>query len=455
MISPLIQMAVRNVGRNKRRTLITVLTVVIGTTVVIQVRGLINGLQAEMIRNLTRKVNGDLQFHRAGYADNLDANPFAYLLPFTPQRDSDLRAQSGVQSAAPRLRVFGILNNQRTQKTTPVFLTGIDPKREVEVCPRVLDGIQEGRFLQSAPDGASEAVAPRPSPAGDLDEAPELDPAALRAAAAKAKTQPRAGAGRAQHDILLTPPLARGLQAKIGDELVLLMKDANNMEQALVGRLVGTLDMNLPMTAAKMAWLDVSVLQKTLHVPDQASEIVLRTREGTNLRAVQKALARSEGENVAVERWDEVAGFFSDVMGLQNAVFKVVLAIMFVIVSSAIINTSMMTVSERVREIGTLMAIGYKRRHILTIFLVESTTIGLLGGLSGVAIGLSAVGLVGRFGLKFSFPGTKAPFMIQPFVTADFVFLVLFLASVSALLAGLYPSYRASRMSPVKALSSN
>lgn len=452
-------MAIRNVGRNKRRTLITVITVVLGTVVVIQVRGLINGLQGEMIRNLTRKVNGDLQIHRAGYKDNIDSNPFEYLLPYDQRQEGVLEKVEDIAASTPRLRVFGLINNQRTQKTTPVFITGIDPVRELEVCSRVSQGVETGKFLGDSPQ-VSQGVSPE-DPREDLEDAPEMSEAeesgGLRdkrvTAAPPEKTAARKGS---HHPVLLTPSLARGLQAELGDEMVILLKDAHNMEQAIIATFAGTLEMNLPMAAAKMIWLDLATLQRTLRVEGQASEIVLRARDGADLRKIQERMASQAGSGeIQVERWDEVAGFFSDVMGLQNAVFKVVLAIMFVIVSSAIINTSMMTVSERVREIGTLMAIGYKRRHILTLFLMESATIGLLGGVSGVTVGVAGVLALRQVGLRFSFPGTRVPFIIQPFVTWDFVLFVLFLACLSALVAAIYPSYRASRLSPVRALTSN
>ncbi|MGE4233968.1 MAG: ABC transporter permease [Bacteriovoracia bacterium] len=440
-------MAVRNVGRNKRRTLITIATIVLGTVVVIQVRGLINGLQGEMIKNLTRKVNGDLQIHKAGYKDNLDSNPFDYLVPFTDETEKEL-IPSGISNAAPRLRVFGLINDQRTQKTTPVFLTGIDPVREVKVCPRILDGIEKGSFLSQTqtPHQLSQEPAKE-----DLEDAPDLDsqPIVKKASSNKLRNN------TTHHPVLLTPALARGLKAEIGDEMVIILKDSFNMEQAVIAIFAGTLEMNLPMSASKMVWIDLETLQNTLGVKNQASEIALKADEKLGLKTIQKNLTTKLGSQMIVERWDEVAGFFSDVMGLQNAVFKIVLAIMFVIVSSAIINTSMMTVSERVREIGTLMAIGYKRSHILSVFLIESATIGLLGGITGVTIGSSLVFLMRGLGLRFSFPGTRVPIVIEPFVTLDFVALVLFLSCISALVAALYPSYRASRLSPVKALSSH
>jgi len=442
-------MAIRNVGRNKRRTMITVLTVVLGTVVVIQVRGLINGLQGEMIRNLTRKVNGDLQIHRDGYKDNLEANPFDYLIPFDQAEEMKIENTPGISAAAPRLRVFGLINNQRTQKTTPVFITGLDPVRELEVCPRIQTGVEEGSFLK--PLALASATPPPTAAPAALEEAPELGDAVP----AKSAPAPARRGSTLSHPVLLTPSLARGLKARIGDEMVILLKDANNMEQAIIANFSGTLEMNLPNAAAKMIWLDLATLQKSLAVERQASEIVIRMNENENLHALQKRLGSTMGAGLLVERWDEVSGFFTDVMGLQDAVFKVILAIMFVIVSSAIINTSMMTVSERVREIGTLMAIGYKRRHILMIFLVESTTIGLLGGISGVGLGFAGVFVMRHAGLPFSLPGTRVPFVIAPFVTLDFLLLVLVLACISALVAALYPSYRASRLSPVRALTSN
>jgi len=142
-----------------------------------------------------------------------------------------------------------------------------------------------------------------------------------------------------------------------------------------------------------------------------------------------------------------------DAMRLQNAVFAVVLGIVFIIVIAAIVNTSLMTVMERTREIGTLMALGYKRRHILLLFLAESAAIGLGGGVTAMALAGGLLAWLGARGIPFTLPGQTVSTVIFPVASASFLVLALLLAVASAVVAAFVPAYSASRMKPVEALS--
>ena len=140
-------------------------------------------------------------------------------------------------------------------------------------------------------------------------------------------------------------------------------------------------------------------------------------------------------------------------MALQDIVFPAVVAIMFAIVIAAIVNTSLMTVMERTREIGTLMALGYRRRHILLSFSPESAVIGGLGGGLGLAVG-GAGSFFGGVARPSRCPDKWCRRSVSSGDTAQFLGLVLVLAVVAALFRGWSPAYRASRMKPVDALSS-
>jgi putative ABC transport system permease protein len=97
----LIKVAIRNVGRNTRRALITMITVFIGVFVVVGIRGLLNGLQDEIKSGLTRKMHGDIQVHRFGYEDTLEANPYNILIPYSEAMIEAIKTTEGVAEFTP------------------------------------------------------------------------------------------------------------------------------------------------------------------------------------------------------------------------------------------------------------------------------------------------------------------------------------------------------------------
>jgi putative ABC transport system permease protein len=154
-----------------------------------------------------------------------------------------------------------------------------------------------------------------------------------------------------------------------------------------------------------------------------------------------------------VETWEELGGFLRDAMALQNVIFTAVVAIMFAIVIAAIVNTSLMTVMERTREIGTLMSLGYRRKHILTLFLAESAVIGGAGGVFGILVGALVIFVFKQTGIEFTLPGQSIATVLYPEVAAGFFGLIFGIAVISALLAALFPAYHASHLKPVDALA--
>lgn len=434
-----LKVAIRNVGRNRRRSFITIVTIFLGVLVVSGIRGLLNGFQGEIRSSLTRKIHGDLQVHKKGYQDAVDNDPYKILIPDLASLEKQIHIPELI-ATAPRLRVFGLLNHQKSQLTTPVMIVGIDSKRELEVCPRLEQAVQSGSVLDSSKEVRSQAVED-----DELEEAPPIG-TALPEVAPKAQ---------GQNGIMVTPSLMRGMGAEIGDELVVLIQDKNNMQQAVVVHLVGVVDYAMPTAASKIAWMDFTTLREAAGLKEGATELALRIKEGADVNEIRGRLTGAVDSSLIVETWEELGGFFKDVMGLQNLVFSAILAIVFTIVISGIVNTSLMTVMERTREIGTLMALGYRRHQIMSLFLIEFAAIGVAGGIAGLTAASVLLAILGKHGIIFALPGQTTPTVIYPYATVFFLVSVLGLAILAALLAGIVPAYRASRMRPVEALRAN
>lgn len=446
----LIKVAVRNVGRNKRRALITIITVFIGVFVVVGIRGLLDGLQNEIKSGLTRKMHGDIQIHRLGYEDTLEANPYKILIPYSDQMRQILKGTEGVVEVTPRLKVMALLNHQKSQSTTPVIINSFSSQTELQVVPRFKDALLKGKMIDSSQEQEAVAVTD-----DDLSEAKGLDEETstqVKGTSPSSKTHPKAVG---YHQLMVTPSLMRGLHAEIGDEVVVLLQDKDNMQQAVVATVVGVVDFAMPGAAARMAWMDFGTLQKAAGIYGQASEIALRIKDTEDSETVRSQLKAKLDGDLTVQTWIELAGILRDSMNLQNVIFNLVLFIVFSIVISAIINTSLMTVMERTREIGTLMALGYRRFHITLQFLIESAVIGLIGGLSGMTLAIVILFVLNKQGLTFALPGQNVATVLYPTIKVAFLAKVFFLALFSALGASFVPAYRASKMKPVQALTTN
>lgn len=438
----LIKVAIRNVGRNTRRALITMITVFIGVFVVVGIRGLLNGLQGEIKSGLTRKMHGDIQVHRLGYEDTLEANPYKILIPFTETTIQTIMSTEGVREITPRIKVMGLLNHQKSQSTTPVIINGLSSTTELAVCPRLKDSLIQGKMIDSNLERAAEIVQD-----DNLEEATGLDSSSSQ----PSKLLPKA---IGFHQLMVTPSLMRGLNAEIGDEVVVLIQDKDNMQQAIVATLVGVVDFAMPGAQARMAWMDFRTLQEAAGVVGQASELAIRIDEKLEVENVKNKLREKLDSHLTVQTWVELAGFLRDSLVLQNVIFNLVLFIVFSIVISAIVNTSLMTVMERTREIGTLMALGYRRIHITLQFLIESVVIGIIGGMAGMILAVSILFYLNAKGLVFALPGQTVATVLYPSVSISFLIQVFFLALISALVASFIPAYRASKMKPVQALTS-
>jgi putative ABC transport system permease protein len=175
--------------------------------------------------------------------------------------------------------------------------------------------------------------------------------------------------------------------------------------------------------------------------------------ETSNTRRVVRTLEERLGKGLQVIPWYEAADFYNKTVTLfsrQVLVMKIIIALVVIL---SISNTMMMNVMERTDEIATAMALGLRRRRVLSRFVIEGVLIGLVGGVIGVGLGyLLAIG-ISEVGIPMPPPpGMARGFVGQILVTTSLVWNALLLAGATALIASLYPAWKASRMVIAEAL---
>jgi putative ABC transport system permease protein len=404
----LARLALRNVLRNRRRTLITLLALLVGVGVMVSIRGLLNGFQRAQIEGVVTGQTGALQIHKKGYLKNVLASPLSLDLPADAEMFKKIEAVPHVTAVAPRIMFAGMVN--LGDETIFLALQSVDPDREFKVCPLRRETIvDQGRFKDGTVKDA-------------LVVTTEMDKA-LRDKAAKTKDPP-----------------------------ALLAPDKDGQLSGENVSLVGTLALNGP-GERKLGLVRLDVAQRLLKMEGRATELLIAVDRLESIPQVQASLQQLLGPEYEVSSWEDIAKFVVAARSRQDVIVQVVASVFLLLMLLGVANTMLMSVLERTREIGTMMAVGVRRGRIVALFLFEALFIGALGGLVGGGVGSLVTALLNYRGIQVTAPGSNVPFIIRPFVSPGYIGMIIVIAAAGALVFALYPAWRASRLRPVQALA--
>jgi putative ABC transport system permease protein len=404
-MSSLLALAARNVARNRRRSLVTLAAVLLGVAAVLVIRGITNGFVRMMVDEVVQGRTGALQVHRAGYVDSVDSLPLEPDMPYDAALRERLRAVPGVTGVTGRIVFAGLVSNGLSQ--TNFVGRGLDMATERQAVPRVgFDVLPGGRPLKA--EDYAHALLGR-----------EL-----------------AESFRPVERVTLASSSPRGR--------------ANSLDVAVAGLSQST----LPFENKRLVTVPLKLAQDLLGMEGRVTEYALAVDDLEHLERVARGLREALGPEYEVHTWQELQPFVRDVINRQKWILGVVALILFVIILTGIINTMLMSVFERVREIGTMLAVGMRRRQVLALFLLEAGLLGVAGGVGGVVLGSVLVRLIALRGLAIPGLGTGADAVIRPELNASFAVMTFGVAVGGALLAAAWPAWRASRLRPVDALRS-
>jgi putative ABC transport system permease protein len=192
--------------------------------------------------------------------------------------------------------------------------------------------------------------------------------------------------------------------------------------------------------------------QELLGLSGRVTEYAIRVDDLGRLEQIKGDLQATLGPDYEVHTWQELNTFIRDIINRQNFVMGAIALVLFVIALTVIGNTMLMSVFERVREIGTLLAVGVKRFQVLQLFVLEAALLGVIGGVSGAALGQLALRLISRVGIQIEMPGTSSVALLQPNTSLRYTLIAVAVAVLGALIASALPARRASRLNPVEAL---
>ncbi|MEZ4907628.1 MAG: FtsX-like permease family protein [Saprospiraceae bacterium] len=400
----LLKLAWRNIWRNPVRSLIVIFANVIGVLSIIFLIGMMTGMIDNYIDSAIKIETSHIQIHNPQYPEEKD------IKYFISDKDSILDIidkNNDVAMASVRTIVNGMLASSRSSRG--IEINGIDAAREGDFTG-IADNIVEGKFLNN---------------------------------------------GRNQ--IVISKRLAEKLKVRLKSKVILTFQSLNNQIVSNAFKIVGIFDSKNNMFDEANVFVNINNLNTLLGKDDIGHEVIIYLKDIKTLQTDVDTL-KSEFPDLLVQSYKEIApelDLFAQQIGMTNIIYMIVflLALIF-----GIINTMLMAVLERVRELGMLMAIGMNKVKVFFMIVLETLILGFIGTPLGLFFAFLMMNYFGKYGLDlkiFNSEGMEQFGMstfIYPRVSVHEYFTLASLVFLTAFLASIYPAIKAIKLKPAEAI---
>lgn len=402
-----LKLATRNILRNRRRSLLTVISLAGGFALLSFMLAMTDGSYNSMIDLFTRDHTGHVQVHEGNYL----TRPSLYKTIDDPAGlMAQMFAMPEVVSVAPRIYTPSLAYGDN--KTFPAEVIGIDPERE-RATSLLGEKVRQGTFLETGLTTGGYFPA------------------------------------------MLGHTLAQNLNLGVGDELVLISQGfdgsvANDIFEVVA--IVGTPDS----WERQHVYLGLDGMRQFLSMGGQVHELAVRLQHQEQARRVAARLNRDMPEpDLHASPWQEVEAAFYKGMQADKIGNYIFLGVLMFIVSIGVLNTILMATLERTREFGVLRALGTHPGAVFRLIMLESLLLSLLGCIVGLLIALPANYWLSRHGIALPEAidmGGVAYDTLRGEINAFVIFAPTLVVIGSTLLVSLLPAVRAARISPLQAL---
>ncbi|MBN2381061.1 ABC transporter permease [candidate division WOR-3 bacterium] len=411
----LFKMALRNVFRHTRRTIITAVAIGVGLMFMIMIDSMFSGVENQSIRNILETDNSELVVYPAGIFEDRFLFPLDTLIEDAAAFSTELEgAYEDIISATPRLR-FAAFAIAPEAELFAVGM-GIDPDTD----PRVFDlrdNIEQGRFLKA--DG----------------------------------------------DLVIGAGLAKELDSlKLGDYIMVQTKSRRGVMDVREYGITGILNTSNPVINSNALFITLADAQSILEAPGAASEIDLhvagKPKDTDRLDALGSQIEKDLGGSYELYSWRDLNAGLFEISGQKQSVGYLIALIVIVIALVGIVNTMLLSIYERIPELGTMRAMGYTKGNIRGMMLIEGSVIGFLGGLFGVILGLGVVILLTEVGMDLTplLGNYDMPMPMSMIFRGEYNFgymvFTFFLGWIISTLITLIPARKATKIEPSQALRS-
>ena len=400
----LLKLAWRNLFRNHRRTLIMLSAITVGAWAMIVMTAMTQGMVSQMVHDGISAIPGHAQARHPEFADDPTVNN---LLPVPDSEVLRRLENHGFRESTTRLSVPAVISSERESRG--VTLLGIDPAREAGFTFVDLDSV-DGRYLDGVDDDG----------------------------------------------VLVGAKLVETLKTKLGNRIVLMSQTPDNDIADRGFRIVGVFHAKVELWEETWVLTGKQTLQAMLGVPDRATEAIVFGDDYRQAESVADELASLFDEDVLVQPWTELDRYLGTMLEVMDGFTLIWVVVIFLALSFGLVNTLVMAVFERVREIGLMLALGMRPVSILGQILIESMLLLAIGLSLGNLLAWGTVRLfddgidVSVVAEGMEMMGASSVLMLD--LRAEDLLLANGVVLLLGFLASLSPAWRASRYDPIEAI---
>jgi putative ABC transport system permease protein len=411
-VAYLIKMAMRNIWRNRRRSLLAMLSVAMASLLCLFLQGLLGGFQESLVKNFTKNETGHIRVTTKDFADRAELLPVDAMIPHPDQIESAIRTSPAI---ADKVRImterisFGVLLENKGLNKTAVALAG-DPKTEESLLYLQRSILPGGHYI----DGPSQTII---------------------------------GAG-----------LAQDLKLSVGDALKVVSQASDGSLQLKKFAIVGIFRTGVTILDGKIFQVPLGDAKTFLRTEGGSQSIIIMLSDYHDAAMVAARISALLGDpTLAVTPWTEI-GDYAHLIQIETKIINALDLIVMFLGAFIITNIMTMVVLERRKEIGILKSMGFARGEVLVLFLWEGIFLGIWGSLIGGGLGFLLNVLLHFRGVDFSSYFTSLEFPVDNIIywTADLPVAagIVILGCVISGIVSIIPSARAARMNAVDAIKS-
>ena len=404
------KIALRNIMRYKRRTLLTVSLITIGVVFVLVFMSVSGSFKNMMTGQITDAMLGHVQVHRKGYVSSIENLPLNLNMKAgaVKRAENMLDKQPEVEAYSPRIKFGGMFST--FVETTNIRLNGVYPDKEFKTVPLLPSRIISGEKTIK------------------------------------------------QGEILLPELLAKGMKVNIGDTVVIVATNRDGSVNGKQFRVSGILQ-SVTGPGGRDGYIHFDDAVEILRMEEaEISEVAIRLKNFNKLHQfsnkIESLLSKElnkEGKPIfEVHTWEKLSPFFNIAKMIDVMTFFVKLMLIAIVLIS-IMNVMIMAVYERIREIGTIAAMGTLPKKILSMFVIEGFCLGVAGAIAGNIVGIAIVFIINLSKIRFDF-GQQKDLLLQTGINPIDMAVISITVIIVSVIASLQPAFKASRMEPIKAL---
>lgn len=399
----LLKLSWRNVWRNKVRTGIIILAITLGLALGLFAAAFVNGMGESRIQNVINNEIGHAQIHHKDFAEEKELtknieNSTALLKKLN---DSPL-----VKGVSIRSEITGMIASPTSN--SGIVIHGVVPEEETKVT-KIHELVTTGKYFE----------------------------------------------GVKRNPILVSEKIAKKLKLKVRSKVVLTFQDVNEDLAGASFRVVGIYKTPNNGYDESNAFIRFSDLQELAGV-ENPTTIMVRTGNYKQAEQLVEEIQPQISQDLLIEGWydvDKTIKFFSDQMAVSNYIFLIIILIGL---AFGILNTMMMALMERIREIGVLMAVGMEKMKIFNMMMLETILMSSVGGIIGLILGIIINLIFAQIGIDLGsdtgFGEVGISSIVYPFLEWSFYPKVVVLVLITAFLAAIIPARRALKLKPNEAI---